>query len=240
MPDYNDQDWQDLQRAERNVASWLTRRAAEEVRGHLVAAAVLTPLALVAALGTAFGLGVVILAVIGRPVLRNADMQWLWFGCMAAGLGIVLASFPWQYLRWRGRQTAVSLHGGGLAVDDDRHRPVFLIPTAEARESDWDLADILMFPATLAGMAIQHLAAARRLATCDRALVARVLTVLARQGRRMSVYDVEMAIGDAGLPGALRALRHIPGVLWWTRDTVAVSINDDLQAEIAHQGGWRT
>lgn len=244
MTDYNLKDWQALERAERNVALWLKERLGGEVRGHLIATAVLAPLTILTTLGTAFGLGVLALAVVGRP-MRHATrgvegMEMLWLGCMALGLLLVLAGFPYQFMRWRKRQTVVSLHGGGLQVDDDRHRPVFLVPTADAQESDWDFTDILLFPATLGGMATQHLMAARQLAACNQALMAKVLITLAHAGRRMTVHDVEVAIGDARLPAALAALRHWPGVLWWTRDTVSVSLNDDLRAEIARQGGWRS
>jgi hypothetical protein len=244
MPDYNLNDWQDVERAERNVSSWLRERIGGEIRSHLAAAAVLAPLALVATLGTAVGLGFLAVAVLGRP-LRQATrgvegMELLWLGCMALGLLVVLAGFPFQYLRWRRSQTAVSMHGGGVEVDDDRHRPVFLVPTADARESDWDFTDILLFPATLAGMAAQHLVAARQLTACDPALTARVLTLLAHEGRRVSLHDLEMRLGDAGLPRSLRALRHWPGVLWFVRDQVTLGLNDDLRREIARQGGWRS
>lgn len=244
MPDYNQKDWQDVQRAERNVALWLKGLRRDETRHHLAALAVLVPLALVATFGTAFGIGVALLAIGGRGLGRSVHgmdgLQTLYLGAMGLGLLIVLAGFPYQFVMWRRRQTRVSLHGGGVEVADDRQRPVFLVPTQDVNESEWDLADIICFPATLAGMAAQHLVAMRRLATCDLGLLARVLTILARQGRRMSLYDLEMAVADARLPATLAAMRHVPGVLWWTRQEVAVSINEDLRGEIARQGGWRS
>ncbi|MBK9973228.1 MAG: hypothetical protein IPP14_00370 [Planctomycetes bacterium] len=244
MTDYNLKDWQAVQRAQRNVAQWLQGVRSEEVRHHMVALAVLAPLALLATLGTAFGIGAMLLAIGGRGLGRSVHgvdgIQALYFGAMGLGLLIVLAGFPYQFVMWRKRQTRVSLHGGGVEVADDRQRPVFLVPTQDANEADWNAGDIICFPATLAGMAAQHVLAMRQLAACDLTLLAKVLTLLAHQGRRMSLYDVEMSVADASLPKALAALRHVPGVLWWTRDQVAVSVNDDLRRQIARQGGWRT
>ncbi|MBK9973230.1 MAG: hypothetical protein IPP14_00380 [Planctomycetes bacterium] len=228
MPDYNLNDWQAVERAERNVAQWLAERRGGEVRGHLLAASVLFPLSLIAAVGIAIGFGFV-------GMIMGAYI----FAFLAAAVVVVVA-YPVQYLRWRKGLTRVSLHGGGLTVDDDVPPTTLLIRTGESADNDWDVGDTLLFPATIAGMGLQHVSAAIQLSKADLGLIAKVLTALAHSDRRTSLYDLELVVADARLPAALRALRHWPGVVWHVRDQVALAVNDELRSEIARQGGWRT
>ncbi len=240
MPDYNLNDWQAVERAERNVAQWLAERRGGEIRGHLIAAVVLFPLSLLATLVTATGIGLIAYFFGGRLLVRAPDGGAGAFLVLALGLLIVLAAFPVQYLRWRKGLTRVSLHGGGLTVDDDAPPTTLLIRTGESADNDWDVGDTLLFPATIAGMGLQHVSAAFQLSRADLGLIAKVLTALAHSGRRTSLHDLELVVADARLPAALRGLLHWPGVVWHVRDQVAVAVNDELRSEIARQGGWRT
>lgn len=228
MPDYNLKDWQAVERAERNVAQWLKERMGGEVRGHVVAALVLAPLSAVAAGAIVFGLGIL-----------GMGIGLYLFAFLIAAVAVLIA-YPVQYFRWRRSLTRVTLHGGGVTIDEDEPRPVMLIRLSDSSDADWDVGDMLLFPATIAGMALQHVVAAWQLRNCDHVLMGKVLTALAHGGRRTSLYDLEMAIADARLPAVLQAMRHWPGVVWLVRDQVAVTVNDDLRNEIARQGGWRT
>lgn len=228
MPDYNLKDWQDVERAERNVALWLRERMGAAIRQHVVSAIVLVPVSVLAAAAVVLGLGLFGLGV---------GLHLLAFPVAAVA---VLIAYPVQYFRWRRGLTRVSLHGGGVTVDDDRPTPAILVQGFDPYESAWNLGDILLFPATIAGMGMQHATAALQLSRCDHILMGKVLTLLAHGGRRTTLHDIEMAIADARLPSVLQALRHWPGVLWFVRDQVALAVNDELGTEIARQGGWRT
>jgi len=226
MPDYNLKDWQAVERAERNVTLWLGKRKRSEIRGHFFAATMLFPLSLVAAVGVSVGLalfgGVIVPFVITFPVAAIA----------------VLVGYPAQYVRWRRGLTRVSLRGGGVEVETPAEPTTFVLRTEDVK--DFDGFDALCFPATIAGMGLQHLAATIQLSRADDSLMAKVLTALAYRDKRTRLHDLEMIVPDAGLPEALRALRHWPGVVWHVRDQVALAVNDELRNEIARQGGWRT
>lgn len=228
MPDYNLRDWQDVERAERNVARWLRERMGRQVFGHIASVFVMGPLTLLAAAAVVLGLG-----------FLGIGFGLYVFGFLFAGVAVLVA-FPVQYLRWRRGLTRVTLQGGGLAIDEDKPTPAILIQGSDNSPADSSLGDIVLFPATIAFMALRHAIAAWQLHRADPVLMAKVLTGLAHSGKRTTLHDIEMTVGDTRLPAVLKALRHWPGVLWFVRDQVALTVNDELRHEIAHQGGWRT
>lgn len=238
---YTSPDWQENERAVRGLREWFEQFRASETRSHLLAAAILSVLAVGATLLTWLGLTWCVMAIIGRLGSRTVSRAYGLDGYVLAMFGlsaaILLMVFLFSAWRWRARMSRISLHGGELALDHDGYSPSILVPTEDSEVAD--ALDWLLFPATLTGMMIGHLLATRHLKRADPDIVARCLTLLARAGRRVLLHDLERQVADARLPDALRAMRHIKGVLWWTRDQVALSLNDELAALVAQHGAWR-
>ncbi|MBZ0137955.1 MAG: hypothetical protein K8I27_16485 [Planctomycetes bacterium] len=153
---------------------------------------------------------------------------------MLPGL-VVAAMFPVYYMLHRKPVVTVPLTQGELRIASRRLDPVALMGGGDQRFE----YEVLLFPPWVAGLAINHLARLWKISGFDSWVIARVLAHLYRENRRVHVHDLDMALNEPGLAGAIHALECLPGLLFFTEGELALALSDDLVAQIAQgaQGG---
>jgi hypothetical protein len=138
----------------------------------------------------------------------------------------------WIWGRKRGHVT--QLASGTVRIIDEQFTPSALVETQDTREAEEGntLVNLLTIPAWLFGLAVQHFWDAGALRAADPWPATRVLIFLFATGRRISLHDLEAEVNEPQLAAALRALQHIPGVLFTARGFPCVALNSDLRSDL--------
>ncbi len=207
------------------ISAWISQELRAEAYNGLVAAVLYT---LVWVAANIFVL-VLLSAIISWFLPRQGTLGL----APLLALGVMCAAYPVQYFTYRSTQHRVKLHSGTVILPRGHRKPdAQLTPGDPADQITNALVQFTAFPAWLAAQALHHALAPTRAGRADTGTMARVLVVLLERGQRVSLFDIEDALGTKRLAATLNLLVHMQGVLVWQTDFPAISINDDLRAKL--------
>ncbi len=207
------------------IAAWVGNELRDDARSGVIAAALYG----VIWVGANIFMLVVLTVVIARflPSSRAVGLAPL------LAVGILIAAYPIQYFSYRRTQQRVKLRSGTVVLPRGLQKPeAALTPGDTADQFINALIQLTAFPAWVASQAILHAIAPARAARADTMAMARAFLVLLESSRRVSFFDLEDALKSPRLAAALSLLVQMRGVLVWQADFPALSINDDLRANL--------
>jgi hypothetical protein len=216
--------------AQDRIAVWVQRELSSHARHGLIAAALFVLLALLANVAVYFAL----LFTLYKWLFRTSTGDPMTLAALVP-LGLLGLIYPVYFIWHRPPVSRTLVTGGCVRIPVDKQQALALVSTGESSELNTDRwrADFLLFPAWLTHMAVQHIAAPLQAMRANADSVARVLTTLLIVHRRIGLYELDDRVQDAQLARALAALRHLPGVIFWHRDEVSVSLNQELRQTLA-------
>jgi hypothetical protein len=204
------------------LRDWLRGQLKARRRDELIAVGVYVVLTLVAnvlALVLAFAL---VAYTLGRVIVRLSDGT----GALLLPVLLVLAAYPIYWFMHRKPVLEAELTHGRLRLSSRRLEAV----GASTGSFEYEL---LLFPAWTLGQAISHGLRLWHIGRGDTWAMTRVLAHLYAANCRVTVHDLDMALGEPGLATAIRALEDQPGLLFYTGDHLSLSLNDELAATVA-------
>lgn len=156
---------------------------------------------------------------------------WLWIVPVAT----VLAMYPVYYWRYRATAATIELTHGVLRVTRRRLDLPEADPFDSANHINMGVIkhEVLLFPVWAVASIIAHIGHIRRCLKPPAWTMARALAHLYRENRRVFIHDLDIALGEPDLRDAILALELQPGVLLYTENQLAISLNDELAREIA-------
>ncbi|MCC6463910.1 MAG: hypothetical protein IT463_01065 [Planctomycetes bacterium] len=208
------------------IEAWLRVHCAARRRDALVSVLVLSVLAVIAHGALYAGLFFLVLNVRTRSVSLHDDTVAAVY--LLAPVAVLALAHLVYWVRRRREFVRVSVPGGDVSLNAEQEPPLVLLPASGEGDAHLDLWKIVVFPAWLTGYAVDQLVAAAHLRHADTEAMAALCMYLLQSDRRVSFADLGRDMGSGRLAGALRALRHIPGVLLFTEDFPAVALNQDL------------
>ncbi len=218
------------------VHGWLTRELRKHALHSLYSVAALTALSVVAHVVVyviLVWLSVAVVARGGRYAGAHAgDVLGVWVFILPLVVLILMHPVYWIWGRKKGHVT--KLASGTVRIIDEQFTPSALVETQDTREAEEGntLVNLLTIPAWLFGLAVQHFWDAGALRAADPWPATRVLIFLYTAARRISLYDLEAEVNEPQLAAALKALQHIPGVLFTARGFPCVALNSDLRSDL--------
>lgn len=143
---------------------------------------------------------------------------------------VLLLMYPTYVFGGRPGSRKFKLRSGTVVLAAEVYTPPEFLPGPRTAEKDWHMfVDYCTFPAWLLHKAWRHLKAPAVARAADRETMARVLTYLLQEQRRISIHDLEDAMPTPRMAGAINALVYVPGVLVFHEDYPALALNDELQ-----------
>lgn len=228
----------DLQRGEATefVHGWLTRELRKHALHSLYSVAALILLSIIAHILVYLLILWGVLAAYGQGGrfggYRGGVRITEWAFLLPALVLAIMHPIYWIWGRKKGHVT--KLASGTVRIIDEQFTPSALVETQETREAEGGntLVNLLTIPAWLFGLALQHFWDAGALRAADPWPATRVLIFLYATARRISLHDLEAELNEPQLAAALRALQHIPGVLFTARGFPCVALNSDLRSDL--------
>lgn len=148
----------------------------------------------------------------------------------ALALLVLFLMYPAYIFGGRPGSRSFKLNRGTVTLAAEVYEPPEFLPGSEVVTRSWrPLVDYCTFPAWLLHKALRNAKAPLTAKRADTETMARVLLLLLRERRRLSIHDIEDAMPTPGMAAAINALVHVRGVLVFHADYPALGLNDELQ-----------
>lgn len=196
------------------VTSWLKRDMPSHARTHLVAFFAKIVLALL----VSSALYALITFLIFYMIVRLSDLGP---GMLLIPALPIAIAFFFQALEHRNTHGVMHVRGKKVRFVDDK-------TAITGNDEPFSTAQWLLFPAWIFFSAFDSLMQARRAAVADKGLCAEILIGLAVADRRAPIAELEMQIDDKRLPGAVKGLIAVPGVLVTNREYPCLMLSSEL------------
>lgn len=213
-----------------SLRGWLDIELTALARNHYIGAFVYVVVA-IAANFTAFALLAYVDWFIYDIFGGSGTPGWIF----VASASTLAAAYPLYFWRYHDSEATTQLeYGGDLKISQRGFEASRADPTVGSGIGGLRVlrSEVLLYPVWASAQILIHLRHARNLKSANRSVTARVLEHIVLKDRRVQIHDLDAALREPELAGVIHALEGVHGVMFFTRDQLAISLNDDLAFRI--------